>query len=377
MRFVPTSADRVQISIGGRAHGDWSSYDVDSDLLIPADAWRVTLSTRNGELPPVVTEGTAVEVRIGDDLVMTGRIDEIGEDVSKAGIDFDLSGRDGAAILVDCSSPIFTAQMVSLADVVAKVVRPLGVTVQAIKGASHAREKITVEPGDSAWETLANAAEANGLWPWFEPDGTLVVGGPDYEQAPVATLVLRKSGQGNNVLRLQRRRSINGRYSEITVLGQKRGTDLEQGKHAIKATVRDEGVSWYRPRVTFDYEADSEAVCRTRARKLLADSRLKGMTLLAQVSGHRIVAPGQPGDGLLWKPGQRVRVISEPHKIDAIYFLMARRFSGGRNQAALTMLTLKEDKTWVIDAHPHKKKHRLGKNEAPLQILDVSKGAAQ
>lgn len=374
---MPTFAESVQISIGGQVHGDWSDYEVDSDLLIPADAWRVTLSTRNGELPAIVTEGAAVEVRVGGELVLTGRIDEIGEDVSKAGARFDLCGRDGAAILVDCSSPIFTAQMVSLADVVAKVVRPLGVTVQAIKGASRLREKITVEPGDTAWETLSNAAEANGLWPWFEPDGTLVIGGPDYEQPPVATLVMRKDGQGNNVLRLQRRRSIQGRYSQLTVLGQKRGTALEQGKHAIKATEKDEGVSWYRPRVTFDYEADSEAVCRTRARKLLADSRLKGMALLAEVAGHRIVAPGQPNHGLLWKAGQRVRVISEPHKIDAVYFMMARRFTGGRDQAPRTLLTLKEDRTWVIDAHPHKKKHRLGKNEAPLQILDVSKGAAQ
>lgn len=358
-------------------HADWSSYEVDSDLLIPADAWHVTLSMRHGELPSIVTEGAAVEVRVGGDLVMTGRIDEIGEDVSKGGVHFDLSGRDGAAILVDCSSPIFTAQMVSLSDVVAKVVRPLGVTVQAIKGESRLREKITVEPGDTAWETLSNAAEANGLWPWFEPNGTLVVGGPDYEQEPVATLVLRQSGHGNNVLRLSRRRSIQGRYSELTVLGQKRGTEMEQGKHAIKATEKDTGVTWYRPRVTFDYEADSEAVCRSRAKKLLADSRLKGMTLQAEVAGHRIVAPGQANDQLLWKPGQRVHVLSEPHKIDAVYFLMARRFSGGRDQAPRTLLTLKEDRTWVLDAHPHKKKHRLGKNEAPLQILDASKGAAQ
>lgn len=374
---MPTPADTVQISIGGMVHADWSDYDIESDLLIPADAWRVSLSTRSGELPASVIEGALVEVRIGGDLVMTGRIDDIGEDASKAGLRFDLSGRDGAAILVDCSSPIFTAQMVSLADVVAKVVRPLGVTVHRISGASRLREKITVEPGDTAWETLSNVAEANGLWPWFEPDGTLVVGGPDYDQAPVATLVMRTSGQGNNVLRLQRRRSIQGRYSHVTVLGQKRGTDLEHGKHALKATEKDEGVTWYRPRVTFDYEADSEAVCRSRARKLLADGRLKGMTLVAELKSHRIVAPGQPTNGLLWKPGQRVRVVSEPHKIDAVYFLMARRFTGGRDQAARTLLVMKEDRTWVLDAHPHKKKHRLGKNEAPLQILDVSKGAAQ
>ena len=371
-------AETVRLFIGNKVHAEWDRYEIDSDLLIPADAWHVNLSTRGGELPVVVTEGAEVSVRVGDDLVMTGRIDEIGEDVRKGNIHFDISGRDGAAVLVDCSSPIFTAQLVSLDDIVAKVVRPLGIKQIRIDADNpRRREKITVEPGDTAWETLVNAAEANGLWPWFEPDGTLVVGGPNYDLPPVATLVMRKSGDGNNVERLQRRRSIQGRYSEVTVLGQKRGTDLEQGKHALKGKAFDDGMSWYRPRITFDYEADSEAVCQARARKLLSDSRLKGMTLIAELRSHRIDAPGEPSHGELWRPGQRVRVISEPHKIDAIFFLMARRFSGGRDRAPMTVLTLKEDRAWVLDAHPHKKKHRLGKNEAPLQILDVSKGAAQ
>lgn len=366
----------MRLSIGGQVHDDWDAYEVDSDLLIPADAWRVMLALKTGELPASVVEGAPVEVRIGGDLVMTGRIDEIGEDASKAGLRFDISGRDGAAILVDCSSPIFTAQMVSLKDVIAKVVNKLGITkIRPLPAGTRLREKVNVEPGEMAWETLVHAAEANGLWPWFEPDGTLVIDGPDYDQAPVATLVLRRDGQGNNVLHLSRRRSIQGRYSEVTVLGQRPGTGQENGKHALSAKVPDTGVSWYRPRIAVDYEADSEAVCRSRGIKLISDSRLRGLTLQAEVTGHRIVAPGQPTDSLLWKPGQRVRVISEPHKIDAIYFLMARRFTGGRNQSARSLLTLKEDKTWVLDAHPHKKKHRLGKNAAPLQVPDVSRSA--
>lgn len=374
---MPTPADTVRLYVDGKVHDDWESYEVDSDLLIPADAWRVSLVTENGELPASVTEGAAVEVRVGDDPVMVGRIDDIEEEVDKGGIRVDISGRDGAAILLDCSSPIFVAQLVSLQDVVAKVVRPLGVEKIDIRAdGSRLREKINVEPGDTAWETLSNAAEANGLWPWFEPDGTLVVGGPDYDAAPVATLVLRKNGDGNNC-RLRRRRSVSGRYSEFTVLGQRRGTSLDEGKHNLRATVRDSGISWYRPRVAVDYEADSEAVCRSRARKLLADSRLKGFSLFASVQGHRIVATGEPGDGKLWTPGQRVRVISEPHGIDDIFFLMARKFTGGRRAGPRTQLTLKEDRAWVLDAHPHKKNHRLGKNAAPLQILDISKGAGQ
>jgi len=73
--------------------------------------------------------------------------------------------------------------------------------------------------------------------------------------------------------------------------------------------------------------------------------------------------------------GQRIRVISEPHNLDAIYFLMARKFVRSRTDGTRTALTLKEDGMWVMDAHPHKNKHRRGKNSLPGKIIDVSGGA--
>ena len=376
-----TDTVRVALLIGGMTHDDWESYEVDSDLLIPADAWHVTLGATSDPLPTNVTPGAPFELRVGGEPVMVGRVDTIDRVTEKRGRSYSLSGRDGAAILVDCSAPIFVAKLVTLGDIAAKVVRPLGISKIKIRAgkdkADRLREKINVEPGDTAWQALSNAAEANGLWPWFEPDGTLVVGGPDYEAPEVAALILRRDGKGNNVMRLERRDSIAGRYSEVTVLGQCHGTATAQGKHAIKGTAPDTGVTWYRPRIVIDHEADSVAVAEDRARKLLADSRLKGHTVVATVAGHRIAAPGKASDGKLWQPGQRVRVVSEPDEIDAIYFLMARRFSGGRQRGSETRLTLKEDRAWLLDAHPHKRKHRRGKNSVHLQIPDASKGAAQ
>src|SRR5690606_26265247 len=81
-------------------------------------------------------------------------------------------------------------------------------------------DKVTIEPGTRAWDALEKAAAGRGLWPWFEPDGTLVVGGPDYSTEPVATLVLKNDGTGNNVLTLEENRSINGCFSELTALAQ-------------------------------------------------------------------------------------------------------------------------------------------------------------
>lgn len=366
---MPTPDNTVSVLIGGRVHKQWTSYEIDSDLMIPADAWQVSLGLPKGEFPPLVEAGASVVVRIGRDTVLTGQIDEIADPIDKNSHTLSLSGRDGAAVLVDCSSPIFTAKQATLAEVVANVVKPLGISKIRIDAArSTTSEKINVEPGDTAWETLVHAAEANGLWPWFEPDGTLVIGGPDYNTPPVASLVMRREGKDNNVISLSRVRSMAERYSEFTVLGQRHGTATENGKHALKSTVRDPDVKIYRPKIIVDHEAENTEAARARGRKLLSDSRLKGFTLTAKVAGHRT------SSGVLWQPGQRIHVISDAHGIDATFFLLARKFQGGRGQGTVTTLTLKEDKVWVLDAHPHKRKHRRGKNgSAGLEAVDVSK----
>lgn len=168
---MPTPSETVSLLIGGKAHGKWESYDIDSDLMTPADAWQVSLGMPAGSWPDAVVEGAPVEVRVGNDTVMSGRVDEISDEVSHGSHTLSLSGRDGAAVLLDCSAPVFVASLVSLEQIITKIVRPLGVKKYRIDADSTlTRNKINVEPGDTAWDTLVHAAEANGLWPWFAPD---------------------------------------------------------------------------------------------------------------------------------------------------------------------------------------------------------------
>lgn len=372
---MPTRANNssgnelVSVMIDGKAHNQWESYDIDSDLMTPADAWQVSIGLKSNQLPDFVQPWSLVEVKVGNDTILTGRVDEITDSIDKHDHSLNLSGRDYAAILVDCAAPIFTTRTATLPEIVAKIVKPLGLNKIKIDAkASSTREKISVEPGDRAWDVLQNAAEANGLWPWFSPNGTLIIGGPDYTKPPVATLIMRRDGKGNNTLSISRSRNVTNHFSTVTVLGQTHGTETESGKHSIKATAKDDGVTFSRPQIVIDHELDNTALATARARKLLADSMLSVLDLHIKVSGHRITQNGQ-----LWEPGQRIQVESEPHGIKGIYFLMGRRFSKSRSDGTKTELRLKQDKLWVLDAHPHKRRHRKGKNNIGSgAIIDVS-----
>lgn len=359
----------VSLLVGGKLHRQWTTYSIDSDLLTPADAWEVRLAKAAGKLPDTIRSGAAVEVKVGDDTVLVGYIDQVRRRTGKSDKSLSISGRDYAAILRDCSAPIFTAKQVSLAEVIANIVKPLGIRKIRVDStrATSTWDKISVDPGDTAWDALVNAAEGQGLWPWFDPDGTLVVGGPNYSAPPVASLILREDGKGNNVEWFDKENSIAERFSEVTVLGQAHGTHAQTGKNAIKATIKDPRVSVYRPKVYVDHDAPNLAAVEARARKIISDSALQAHTLRASVKGHRT------SDGTLWKPGQRVRVVWEEYGIDAVYFLMSRRFTGGRPNGAHTQLTLKEDGAWIVDAHPHSGRHRKGKHGGPsFEVTDAT-----
>ena len=38
-----TEQDKVTMVIDGKVHSAWSRHQIDSDFLVPADAWSVTL----------------------------------------------------------------------------------------------------------------------------------------------------------------------------------------------------------------------------------------------------------------------------------------------------------------------------------------------
>lgn len=394
--------DKVSVIIAGKTHADWMTYQIDSDFLIPADQWSMTLGLPSGTFPADVKRGASAQVKIGADTVMVGRIDSVQRSVARGQVTLSLSGRDSTAILVDCASPVLTARQVTLEEVIAQVVRPLGITNIRLQAESSIRnDKISVEPGERAWDTLMRACAGRGLWPWFAPDGTLIIGGPDYTTAPVATLIMRLSGKGNNLLQLSDTSSIERSFSQLTVLGQGHAhttkksslaivdvdssdastveddTDTddsqdstvgtaETGFHGMKAVVSDPSIAYYRPQVLVMHDADSQEQIQYRARKAIADARLAGYALNATVHGHRT------SDKVLWAPGQRIHVISEPHEIDAVFFLMSREFNLSRSGGTTTTLRLKEDGVWIPDAFPKKKKKRNAKKKkADVRIVDV------
>ncbi|MEK5790133.1 hypothetical protein V3528_20675, partial [Acinetobacter johnsonii] len=83
--------------------------------------------------------------------------------VSRDGYGLQVSGRDLVGQLIDCSVPIFNGRQITLEELVGRYVLggDLGSLFQDVRIQDNAwlKNKVSVEPGESLWDSLTKAAQ--------------------------------------------------------------------------------------------------------------------------------------------------------------------------------------------------------------------------
>lgn len=365
----------VVVEIDGKSHNNWKSYDIDSDFLIPADAFAFDIGVPSDSTVLPDYSGAEVKVHINDTLVMTGIVDTVQHGISKTNRTYRLNGRDRASVLVDCSAPITNVKGLTVLDAVKKIVEPLGIKQVQLKAENNPLlDKVDIDVGETAWNAAMRCANSAGLHLWFEPNGVLIVGGADYSTPPVATLCCMKDGSQNNFEQADLSFDVSNRFSEITFLAQSHGKQGQDNKNDLKWVYKDSEMSTYKPKTVVVSDVDNLEALQKWAKKYIADSILEGFTLTIIVPDHKMQ------DGTLWQPGQRVHVICEEYDIDAIFFLMGRRFMLSRQGGTQTELRFKQDGIWTPDAYSakaekaRKRKGKKGKKKKNNGELWASNG---
>lgn len=364
--------NEVIVEIDGKQHDNWKSYDIDSDFLIPADAFNFNIGVPSDSTVLTDYSGKTAKVMINDEVILSGIIDSTQHGISKGDRTYSINGRDKASVLVDCSAPITNVKGLTVLEAVKKIVAPLGIKKVALKAESNPTlDKVDIDIGETAWNALIRCANSAGLHAWFAPDGTLIVGGADYSTPPVATLCCNKDGERNNFTQASLTTDVSQRFSEITFLAQRHGRQADDNKNDLKWVYQDKSIEFYKPKTVVVPDVESLEALKKWAKKYISDSILSDFTLTITVPDHKTQ------DGVLWAPGQRVHVICEEYDIDAIFFLMGRRFVLSRTGGTTTELRLKQDGIWTPDAYVKKSKNarnRKGKkgkkNKGDLIVLD-------
>lgn len=308
----------VVLQIGNTRHEGWQEVRIRLSLEQIADSFELVLTERwrdSGEVRPV-TPGEPCTVSVGDDLVVTGYLDDVLPDYDAESHTIVASGRSKAADLIDCSGKNTPLNGLTLVKIAEKLAAPYGIEVVDEVGNDKVFEYFTLEDGQPIAEALERAAQIRGARVVSDAEGRLlIVHAVRRDVTPALEL-------GGNIRKGSGRFSDRDRFAEYIVEGQTPGNDEWNGEQASgpRASAADPRVR--SPRTTLivcDTPADS-ADCAARAELEARMRWAKGRGVTYTVGGWR-------NDQGLWRPGDQVHVrdaylgLDEPLLISEVQLL--------------------------------------------------------
>ncbi len=188
------------------------SYNFDSNLLVPVDAFNVSLIPSGGDkiFDDAIREGDLVQITIDNVPISTGIIDQTEVEVDTDGGErIMISGRDLLGQIeqqdaISADSKPFYAASVSFQQILSFIKRDVVGPQPELRARISRNQLFATEPGESKLAALQRACDAMNLLIWGGPDGHIIVGQPNFKQQPIGNLILNKNDPSrNNVLSMK------------------------------------------------------------------------------------------------------------------------------------------------------------------------------
>ena len=252
--------DTVRLeAVGGKTFDRFTSLEITSDLTAPAEA-----SIECGDdgtwqsLKDYLALGAPFKVFTNDRLRLTGRLESADIPVdaaSGASVRFLVRTKLADATYASCD-PAIAIQQTTLKEVVLKAYASLGYAESDfVFNADTARDLMTgkpaggkqspetslaplkvdearVNPPETIFEFVERHLQRFHFSHWDSPDGKIVVGAPNDQQAPLYRFLCKRgaAARANNVLSARRSRDASDSPSHIGVFGGYRPSDFQNAR---------------------------------------------------------------------------------------------------------------------------------------------------
>lgn len=332
------AGQRVELLVGGRVYGGWKRVEVQRSIEQIAGGFILELTHRwsGVDVAPGLREGLACQVLLGDDVVITGYIDQFEPDLSDTNCSIRVEGRDKTGDLVDCSAIHKGGQWanVPLERIVRDIASPFGISVVLQPGLNQGApfKSFALEDGERAFDAIDRACRLRSVLCTSTALGEVWLG----EAGDTETGVTLQ--EGVNLKRISATHSWKDRYSRIIVKSQTPGDDESFGPATaqLRSEATDEEIDRYRPLIVQAEHGDNRASLTDRARWEIGVRMGRGKRGKAVVVGWRMGANG--AEGGLWQPNTLARVISPRMNLDMDVLIVACAYTL-TEQGALTELT--------------------------------------
>ncbi len=341
---MPTN--QVSLTINGRIYYGWLSVSIRLGLLTIARAFSVTLTKKaseDGSEWKRISIGDPVEVRIGDDKVLTGFVTKVAESYSKAQSQLTVSGSSKTIDLVDCCVPDgekTSFKKLIPVEILKALCKPYGIDVTS-EVVKQEAINFDISPEERIAEGLQKLLKKHNLLLTDNENGGLVLA------APASAGTCRDAIQlGKNVLSADRQLDGSLLFSRYVILGQganplserpasdnqlKRVATSSAGRLRVKTVVQ-----------SGDAIGDQ---LQARVNMIRDESEAKSEALSYTVQGWR------QSNGRLWPVNAYVSVDDPSLGIRSEYLILGAEFSLGP-QGMVTKLSLTTPNAFLNTAEP-------------------------
>lgn len=386
----------VAIVVDGVQFDNWIEYAIESDIMVPADAFSFSLSNDAGSMAGVIKKHKKIEVLVAGTLQMTGYVDEVNYDVDPSRSVVEVVGRDLFGQLIDsCATP----QTINSADIrtLAELLGPPHVPVWDVHNEENrtlllnARKKlrslrreldkfssqsfpdtfdralkdqdlkkaveiasanlsklrqrfaprIKIEPGDTVMDVLTKHATRSGFLIWLSADGKGVIAKPNYDQRPRFALFqyppTTPDSARNNIKKTRVTESGREQYSNYRIVGTTGNTLANfAGSSRFDTSESSDGTELERTLIEHKNTSQSLADAKEQLQNDIARRDFEALEISYTVAGH-------VNSGELWQIDSMVSVDDQVTGHVGNYYLTRRRFVGN-GEGQTTELTLRPAK---------------------------------
>ncbi|OGQ23523.1 MAG: hypothetical protein A3C46_02195 [Deltaproteobacteria bacterium RIFCSPHIGHO2_02_FULL_44_16] len=255
----------VALFVNGQKYEGWTEASIKRSVKAISGEFTLSITDNwNGSGSVFfIRIGDEAQVKIGDEVLVTGFVEEIQNSIDAKSHTITVSGRDKTGDLVDCSAiyksgEIKNADLVKIAQL---LIEPFGLAVHAETDVGAAFSSFVVKTGETVFESLERAARLRGVILSSDGFGNLLMTKIGKNRAQTSLI------EGQNIKQASITLDTKERYSKYVIKSQMKGTDTVHGKHVsqVKANGDDPVIKRYRPLIVIAEQQANTAETRIRA----------------------------------------------------------------------------------------------------------------
>ena len=226
----------ITLEIENRRYVGWEEMSLSSSIENLSDSFALTVDANLD-----IDEEDSCQVKIEDQLVLSGHVEHIIPSFDEDSDDFSAMGNSKPHALAVCSANLdkWSFKNATVLDIARKVSEPYGipVSIQAGLELAKAPPELSIAPGDTGFDVILAAAKSSGLLAVSTPEGGVLLTQSGITRS-VDSLI-----EGGNISGASGNYDASERYYRYIALAQTAGTDSAFGNATrLRAEAFDDGV---------------------------------------------------------------------------------------------------------------------------------------